>query len=273
MEANHTATVIGIARHRILRDGKGITTLVGLKGCPLSCAYCLNREALRSHGTEMTGRQLYDAVKKDDLYFRATEGGITFGGGEPLLNVGFIREFRALCPASWRLNIETSLCVGRENVVKGAEVADTLIVDVKSLDPIVYRSYTGESATGMIENLRYLAENPWRDKITVKVPFIPGYTRRGDVAVTLAAVRELGFRSVTTLDYRPIKVPRPPRKPDAYGKKVCRVLRYVRNAVAESYGIACPDDDCKATVCTGTCPKCEAELRSLTRRVRLIDNK
>lgn len=87
--------VIGVSRHRIGIDGKGVTTLVAFHGCPLHCKYCLNPEALDSDESmaRYKPETLLEKVRIDDLYFRTTGGGICFGGGEPLLQVDFIIRF------------------------------------------------------------------------------------------------------------------------------------------------------------------------------------
>ena len=85
-----------VSRLRMDTDGEGITTLVCGWGCPLRCRYCINRFTW-SETTEirrLTPEELYNQVKQDSLYFEATGGGITFGGGEPLLYAEFFPEFR-----------------------------------------------------------------------------------------------------------------------------------------------------------------------------------
>ena len=80
-------------------DGQGITTLIAGAGCPLNCRWCINKRLLREATAEaVTAEELLERVKTDDLYFRATGGGITFGGGEPLLHASFMRRFRDICP-------------------------------------------------------------------------------------------------------------------------------------------------------------------------------
>ena len=86
--------LIGIARHRLTIDGEGVTTLVAFHGCPLRCKYCLNPTSLQPDGVweSYDCTQLYEEVRKDELYFLASCGGVTFGGGEPLLQSEFIRQ-------------------------------------------------------------------------------------------------------------------------------------------------------------------------------------
>lgn len=114
------APLIGISRHRLSTDGEGVTTLVAFHGCPLRRKYCLNPQSLHSEGIwkNYDCEQLYEEVRQDELYFLATNGGITFGGGEPCLQSDFIYEFRQLCGQEWQLSVETSLNVTQENIEK-----------------------------------------------------------------------------------------------------------------------------------------------------------
>ena len=107
--------LIGICRHRLVTDGQGVTTLVAFHGCPLRCLYCLNAQCLRSDGVwrRMDVQEILNEVMVDNLYFQATNGGITFGGGEPLLRSDEIVEFCKQCPSEWRIYVETSLNVER----------------------------------------------------------------------------------------------------------------------------------------------------------------
>ena len=113
---NERVKFIGFKRHCIATDGEGVTTLAAFWGCPLRCKYCLNPQSLREETkcTEYTPEELYERVKIDDLYFVATRGGVTFGGGEPLLQTDFIESFRSLCGDRWRIYAETSLNVPAE---------------------------------------------------------------------------------------------------------------------------------------------------------------
>ena len=78
-------------------DGDGITSLIAGAGCPLHCRWCINARLLReAQAVRVTASELLERVRTDDLYFRATGGGVTFGGGEALLHAGFISRFREL---------------------------------------------------------------------------------------------------------------------------------------------------------------------------------
>ena len=110
--------VIEILRHRVGTDGTGIRTLIIVAGCPLRCQNCINPETW--DGTETIKayslEELYDEIKIDDIYFKATNGGITFGGGEPALYAEFIANFVELYCDKWNVGLETSLYVPWENI-------------------------------------------------------------------------------------------------------------------------------------------------------------
>ena len=89
--------------------------------------------------------QLYEEVRKDELYFLASCGGVTFGGGEPLLQSEFIRQFRQLCGPEWRITVETSLNVPQQNVEELISIIDNYIVDIKDMNNNIYQRYTGKN--------------------------------------------------------------------------------------------------------------------------------
>ena len=125
-----SASFIGIGRNRMATDGVGVTTLAAFWGCPLSCRYCLNPQSLTETAAVRvyTAEALYNLVKIDELYFLATGGGITFGGGEPCLYPDFIQEFRTLCGTAWNITIETSLNVPLEKVKAVYSAVDVILL-------------------------------------------------------------------------------------------------------------------------------------------------
>lgn len=185
--------IIGISRHRLTTDGDGVTTLVAFNGCPLRCKYCLNNASWDPmKGKEYTPERLLDEVKIDQLYFLATHGGVTFGGGEPLLQVEFIKQFRTLCGTQWRLVAETSLNVPSENVEALDPVLDGYIVDIKDMNPEIYEAYTGGNNAQVIKNLEWLLQHGDPCRITVRVPHIPDFNTDEDVAKSMEQLKAMG---------------------------------------------------------------------------------
>lgn len=192
--------LLGLSRLRMQTDGTGVTTLVAGAGCPLSCKWCINRRILSEKQPELLSPQeLFARVRCDDLYFRATGGGVTFGGGEPLLHAAFLAEFRALCP-DWRLTVETSLNVAPELLAQCEKAVDEFVVDIKDWDETVYYAYTGHSGAQARENLRHLLMN-CPAKVHVRVPLIPQFNTPEQQSASAAALGALGAENIELFSY------------------------------------------------------------------------
>lgn len=199
-----TANLIGISRHRIGVDGIGVTTLVAFHGCPLHCKYCLNPKALSIDGVwkKCTPTELYNYVKQDDLYFRATSGGVTFGGGEPLVSCKEILHFHEICMKKghkWKINIETSLNVPLAFVEVLEGFVDHWIVDIKDMNSEIYKVYTGADNAQVIKNLQHLIDN--KARITVRVPLIPSFNTETDVDNSITILHEMGVKDIDRFTY------------------------------------------------------------------------
>lgn len=199
-----TAPVITFARHRMQSDGKGVTTLVCFHGCPLRCKYCLNPFSFsqQTRRTEITAEKLHEAVKGDELYFLATGGGVTFGGGEPLLQAPFLADFRKICGENWHLCAETSLWVTQAQVRIAAACIDHFYVDVKDINPEIYRAYTGQENEKVLENLRLLLSLVGPERITVRLPLIPGYNTEGDRQTSQRLLTQMGITNFDCFTYQ-----------------------------------------------------------------------
>ena len=198
------APLIGISRHRLSTDGEGVTTLVAFHGCPLRCKYCLNPQSLHSEDIwkHYDCGQLYEEVKQDELYFLATHGGITFGGGEPCLQSDFIYEFRQLCGQEWQLSVETSLNVAQENIEKLVPVVDSYIIDIKDINNAIYQKYTGKDNEKVLHNLQYLIEHGKNEQIIVRTPVIPAYNTENDVDNSIRLLKEMGIIQFDRFTYK-----------------------------------------------------------------------
>ena len=169
--------IMSISRLRMGTDGKGVTTLVGFHGCPLSCKYCANDYCHQTdtERADYTSEELLSVLSIDEPYFLMTEGGVTFGGGEPLLQAEFIHEVCAKMKKNWRRTIETSLYAPWKDVALLVNDIDYWYIDIKDINDEIYKSYTGKSNKVVIENLKKLLEMVSAEKICVRMPIIPGY--------------------------------------------------------------------------------------------------
>lgn len=196
------AHIFAVSRHRLTTDGDGCTTLVTFNGCPLRCKYCLNKVSWNEEGGRVyTPQTLYEEVRIDQLYFLATHGGITFGGGEPLLQVAFLKEFRTLCGDQWRLVAETSLNVAPELVRAADAVLDGYIVDIKDMNSEIYEAYTGKNNALVFKNLEWLLHQNDPGRITVRVPHIPNFNTDLDVAKSVEQLKTMGVNCIDEFQY------------------------------------------------------------------------
>ena len=203
MQSEITAPLIAINRHRLTTDGEGVTTLVGFHGCPLRCEYCLNAQCLQADGVwcRLTPGELYSEVEIDDLYFVATGGGICFGGGEPLLRSDFIKAFAEIMNPEWKLTIETSLNVPLENVKAIASLVQMWYVDIKDMNPEIYKAYGRKENKQVVSNLQWLAANGYADKVIIRLPLIPEYNTDEDRQRSQQQLEEMGFTNFDKFNY------------------------------------------------------------------------
>lgn len=203
MQSEITAPFIAINRHRLTTDGEGVTTLVGFHGCPLHCEYCLNAQCLQADGVwcRLTPGELYSEVEIDDLYFVATGGGICFGGGEPLLRSDFIKAFAEIMNPEWKLTIETSLNVPLKNVKAIASLVQMWYVDIKDMNPDIYKAYGCKENKQVVSNLQWLAANGYADKVIIRLPLIPEYNTDEDRQQSQQQLEEMGFTNFDKFNY------------------------------------------------------------------------
>lgn len=198
------APFIAVSRHRIQTDGEGVTTLCGFYGCPLRCKYCLNPQSFAENTKKIMHdpQSLYEQVKIDDIYFLATNGGVTFGGGEPLLYADFIAGFRALCGGKWHICAETCLNIPSSAVKTAASVIDEFFVDIKDMNPDIYEKYTGKSNEAVIANLELLSALVPPERVTLRIPLIKDYNTELDRENSINLLRGMGYTKFDLFEYK-----------------------------------------------------------------------
>lgn len=154
-------------------DGPGIRVLVFLQGCPLRCLYCHNPEnlALKTEKTLMTPDQVVKKVKRYSSYF-GKEGGVTFSGGEPLLQRDFLLATLKKCKEEGiNTAIDTSGCA--EKFEELLDYVDTVILDIKAVDPEDYRKLTGQQ----IDRFNYFLKICQKKKkhLWLRQVIVPGF--------------------------------------------------------------------------------------------------
>lgn len=187
-----TANIMGVDRLRMGTDGQGITTLVAFYNCPLNCRFCINHKChLVDSNSKVSTIELYNNIKIDQLYFVATGGGLTFGGGEPLLQASFIQDVLELGAKNWHTTIETSLNVPYEKWYSLIDYVDEWIVDVKDMNPSIYKCYTSKDNAVVIHNLKKISDLGLAKKFLYVYPLLKGLIQNPIFAVAITSLGKL----------------------------------------------------------------------------------
>lgn len=155
-------------------DGDGIRYAVFFTGCPLRCVYCHNPDTWHKSGEDWTGQRLVNKIKRYKPYFKKG-GGVTFSGGEPLLNAPFIIETAELLKKEGiGYAVDTSGSVKLTDDVKAVlDGADLVILDLKFYNEENYKKYTNGDFESFVAVGKYCTDNNIRLWLrTVIVPNI-----------------------------------------------------------------------------------------------------
>jgi pyruvate formate lyase activating enzyme len=184
MAAAMTGTVFDI-RELTFHDGPGIRTTVFVKGCPLRCAWCHNPEGRsptpqvlhNTNGQRLAGRSYTSAELASILNRQAPllrdHGGVTFSGGEPLMQAAFVADTIDRLE-SLHIALGTSGYASQEDFELVAGKCDLVLFDLKLMDPVAHRHWTGEDNEPILRNLAILAEVGIA--FVIRVPLVPGVT-------------------------------------------------------------------------------------------------
>ena len=124
-----------------------------------------------------------------------------FGGGEPALRSRFIEAFRAICPKEWKINIETSMNVPQEHLERLMPLVDEYMIDIKDMNPRIYREYTGMGNEKVMSNLERLAAEGLADRCIIRIPLIPDFNTDEDRENSVRQLQEMGFTIFDRFDY------------------------------------------------------------------------
>ena len=200
-------------------DGMGLRCAVFLAGCPLRCAYCHNPDTWTvASGTEIDAETLFRKIKRYKPYFKDI-GGVTFSGGEPLLQAAFIREMIPLLASEdIPYAIDTSGAVALTDDVRFVlDHAQTILLDLKFWDSESYLRYTGHDWDNTIAILSYLnqtGKSTWIRTVTV-----PGINDSEEILKRYCQILKdytciekyelLGFHTMGFFKYRELGVENP----------------------------------------------------------------
>ena len=196
-----------------VHDGPGVRVTVFLKGCPLRCSWCHNPESQspepqvlrgtageRLVGTTFSSQELAGRLNSQAALLRVGEGGVTFSGGEPLLQADFVEEVIDQLDHLHVL-LDTSGYAGESSFRRVAAKSHLVYFDLKLVDCAAHQAYTGASNQPILRNLRVL--NELDVPFVIRVPLIPRVT---DTEANLSAIAQTvagmpGLQGIDLLPY------------------------------------------------------------------------
>lgn len=232
-----TSGVVFDVKRYTLHDGPGIRVSIHLKGCPLSCWWCHNPESQRFEpqvlfrpercincgrcgglddvaasdacppearelcGRRMTVSEVMAAILKERMFFEQSGGGVTLSGGEPLSQPEFALALLAACKRhELHTAIDTCGFAPADVVLSTVPYTDLYLYDLKLMDPVRHKKYTGVDNEIILSNLVKLGEAG--AQINARMPFIPGINTDEE---NLRALGEFlrGVRGITQLNLLP----------------------------------------------------------------------
>ena len=230
-----TGRIFAIKRMEI-HDGEGLRTTVFFKGCPLRCIWCHNPEgllrteqiaffedkcigcgtckgmrdraaaercpvsALVSYGTEYDVKTLADVLCADREFFLASGGGVTFSGGECLLQPDFaVALAKELFHRGISVFVDTCGLTDEGTLNRIIPYTDKFLYDIKAIDPALHKRCTGQDNAQILQNLTYISQKGC--KIEIRYPLLQGLndTECEPIARFLKGMK--GIEAVKVLQY------------------------------------------------------------------------
>jgi pyruvate formate lyase activating enzyme len=212
-------------RRFTLHDGPGIRTTVFFKGCPLRCWWCHNPESQEacieqvsvqrtldgkvfetksSVGSHQSPAEMMKEIEKDEIFYLESRGGVTFSGGEPLMQGEALKELLEACTLKgYHTTVDTSGHAEHAAVKKVMGLVNLWLFDLKLMDDYKHVEYTGVSNELALKNLETLARAG--KNIIIRFPLIPGITDGKDNLEAIAALmKKLDLQRIDILPYHSI---------------------------------------------------------------------
>lgn len=159
-----------------LLDGPGIRTVFFLQGCPLRCSYCHNPDSQSMFSkNRISPEEVLERAKRYSPYYKSTGGGVTFSGGEPLVQGEFLLETLKLLKANgFHTAIDTSGYGDEKYYKEILKYTDVVILDIKHFDNAGYKDLTEKSMSKFFKFLSYL--NDFHGTIWMRHVMVPNIT-------------------------------------------------------------------------------------------------
>lgn len=192
-----------------IHDGPGVRVTVFFQGCPLSCGWCHNPECIPSYdrnnehaGRLYTEKQLLREIKKEQVFMDESGGGVTFSGGEPLLQADFLKNMLRACREE-EIHTTVDTCgLASPTVFESVRgLPDLFFFDLKIIDDQLHKIHTGVSNKLILKNLENLSKH--NKNVIIRIPLVPAITDTEknirDILSVLSGMPN--FRKVNLLPY------------------------------------------------------------------------
>ncbi|MGE5418735.1 MAG: glycyl-radical enzyme activating protein [Chloroflexota bacterium] len=177
-----------------VHDGPGIRVTFFMKGCPLNCMWCHNPEGILPYSQEVdqirkigqkefvekeqAGRyysvdEVLEIIAKEDVFIKQSDGGVTFSGGEPMMQPEFLLEaLRACKNKGYHTAVDTSGYAPEGQFRTVIPFTDLFLFDIKHLDDAKHSILTGVSNIQILSNYRLVLDSG--KEMMIRFPVIPG---------------------------------------------------------------------------------------------------
>lgn len=156
-----------------LVDGPGIRFVVFFQGCHLRCSFCHNPDTWDlNKGMEYTPEELMAKILRYVPYFKRSGGGITFSGGEPLIQKEFLIDMLKLCKENGIHTAVDTAGVGCKDCREILSLADLVMLDIKQIEAEPYKKLTGVDKSAFDNFMEQIQEI--RPDIWLRAVIVPG---------------------------------------------------------------------------------------------------
>lgn len=183
-----------------LVDGPGIRTVVFLGGCRLRCKYCENPETWLKKEPNITAEELAKKIIRNKPYFKRNSGGVTFSGGEPLLQKDFLIS---VCKILKKENIHIALDtagVGNGDYKELLSYIDLVLLDIKHVEENAFTELTGGNLNTSLAFINDLNES--NKDVWIRQVIVPNLTDTEDYIKKLAHFLKT-IKNIKRIDFLP----------------------------------------------------------------------
>jgi pyruvate formate lyase activating enzyme len=219
--------IFSVKRYSI-HDGPGIRVTFFMKGCPMNCLWCHNPEGIsplpetvvqtnrigdrefnrnEEVGKYYTVNDILEILDKEKVFINQSKGGVTFSGGEPMLQIEFLIEALKACKEKgYHTAVDTSGYSSTEKFESIMPFTDLFLFDIKHLDEAKHIQSTGVSNTGILDNYRFLLQSG--KDIMVRIPVIPDFNDDPDhverLRLFISATKTQSLKKINLLPFHKI---------------------------------------------------------------------